>query len=135
MMNLRNLAVMAFLCLGLSGCASVSEYYNSCITQSAYIADQVACIKSHVAADDYLRDNTMAQEFIKQGDVLVEKVANGQMTEREAQLKLVEKLNNMKLDELKAQAYQARIDRATRDLFPRQFNCNRAGASINCTEY
>lgn len=123
---------VALATLMLGACTTVEDYYNGCIMQNTYIAGQVACIKGNIAADQYLRGDTYAQEFVRAGDVLVEKVANGRMTEREAQLKLVERLNQMRQDLLKDQAYQSQIDR---NRFPRDLNCRRDGDNIYCTEY
>lgn len=123
---------VALVTLMLAACTSVADYYNGCINQNTYIAGQVSCIKGQIAADQYLRNDTYAQEFIRAGDVLVEKVANGRMTEREAQLKLVERLNQMRQDQLREQAYQSQIDR---DRFPRDLQCHRDGDNIYCTEY
>ena len=116
----------------LSACATVESYHNACLEQNNRIADQVACIKANVAADEYMRGDTLVREYIKTGEVLVEKVANGQMTEREAQLRLVEKLNDMRGQELRNQAYQAEIHRNS---FSRETRCRQDGAHIYCSEY
>lgn len=121
-----------FLCLIIAACTSVESYHNACLEQNNRIADQVACIKANVAADEYMRGDTLVQEYIKTGEVLVEKVANGQLTEREAQLRLVEKLNYMRGQELRKQAYQAEI---YRNSFPRETSCRQDGAHIYCSEY
>lgn len=122
----------ACLCFLLAACTSVERYHNACLEQNNRIADQVACIKANVAADEYMRDDTLVQEYIKTGDVLVENVANGRMTEREAQLRLVEKLNDMRAQELRNQAYEAEI---YRHRFPRETRCRQDGAHIYCSEY
>jgi hypothetical protein len=129
-------ALIAFIALlALPACTTVADYHNACLEQNTYIAAQVACVKQNVAADDYMRNDTLVQEYIKTGDVLVERVAHKELTERQAQLQLVEKLNQMRQQQLREQAALAEIDRANRDRFPRETRCHQNGAHIYCTEY
>lgn len=125
-----------FLVLFLAACTSVETYHNACIEGNATISSQVSCVKANILQDDLLKDDTLAQEYIRTGDLLVKRVAEGKMSEEEAQLKFVKTLNRVRRDELRERAYQATIDRANRDTLPRETVCEeRSDGRLYCRSY
>ncbi len=111
-------ALAAFLVLG--GCTTVTTYHNACTEYNHTIATQVGCVRANVQKNPGLQDDTLVLEYLQTGDMLVQRVANGQMSETQAQLQFVQKLNQIKQIELDLMAKQARIDRSyDRRWFPR----------------
>ncbi len=128
--------VMMMALLVCVSCTSVETYHNACIDGHATIASQVGCVKANILQDDLLKNDTLAQEYIRTGDLLVKQVAEGKISEEEAQLRFVQTLNRVRRDELREQAYRAQIDRANRDLLPRETECTQRGdGTINCRTY
>jgi len=127
-MMIRMILLAAVLVLG--GCTTVTTYHNACTEFNHTIAAQVGCVRANVEKDATLRDDTLVKEYLGTGDLLVQRVAAGQMSETQAQLQFVQKLNQIKQIELDQMAKQARIDRAyDRMWYPR---CRRHWNSIDC---
>lgn len=124
------------LLLMLAACTGIDTYYNACTDAYHTIEAQVSCVKANVAQNSMLQDDPLTQEFIRTGDVLVKRVAAGKLSEDEAQLRFVQALNNLRQQGLREQAYQAQIDRANRDMFPRQTQCEKGDdGKLYCTTY
>ena len=121
--------------LTLAACTTVETYHNACIEAHNTIAEQVGCVKANITEDNMLREDTLAQEYIRTGDYLVREAAEGRMTEEEAQLRFVQTLNRVRRDELREHAYQAAIDRYHRDQWPAQTECVQRDGRLFCTTY
>ncbi len=131
---MRRLIALAALIL-LPACTTVETYHNACVQAHGTIAAQVGCVKANVMADGTLRDDTLAQEYIRTGELLAQRVQNGKLSEEEAQLRFVQTLNKVRRDELRERAYQAEIDRNNRDMFPRETECEKRGGRLYCKSY
>lgn len=116
--------------LALGGCTSVTTYHNACTEYNHTIVTQVGCVRANVQQNPSMQDDTLVQEYLQTGDMLVQRVAAGQMSETQAQLEFVQKLNQIKQIELDQMAAQARIDRSyDRMWYPR---CRHHWNSIDC---
>jgi hypothetical protein len=119
-----------FTIVTLGGCTTVTTYHNACTEYNHTIATQVGCVRANVQKNPGMQDDTLVQEYLRTGDMLVQRVAAGQMSETQAQLQFVQKLNQIKQTELNQMAQQARIDRAyDRMWYPR---CRHHWNSIEC---
>ena len=125
-----------FLALALTaGCTTIETYHTACTEGYDTIAAQVACVRANVAQNPSMQSDTQTQEYLKTGDYLAQQVAEGKMSEKEAQMHFVAKLNQTRQEALREQAYQATIDRANRDMLPRQTECHQKGDKTYCTTY
>jgi hypothetical protein len=120
----------------LSACTTADDHLKDCMKIHKTIQTQVSCLKHSIYQDQGLGDDLHVQELLKHGDVLVEKVAHHDMTEKQAQLALVKKHNQIRRDALRERAYEAEIDRANRNKFPRETHCQMGkGGDLHCTTY
>jgi hypothetical protein len=119
----------------LAGCTSVTTYHNACMEMAAPFARQVDCVKANVAQNASMSADTYVQEYLATGDDLVKQVQAGRLTEDRARLEFVKKLNDIKNDELEAEAHQAEISRANEPFFPEFGHCGRFGKSFSCYRY
>ena len=97
--------------LFITACTTpVSTYHNACIEGNLAFAEQVACIKANVR-ETGLRRDTLVQEYLMTGDLLVGQVQRGEITEDQARLQLTRKLNEIKRTQAEIEAAQAYRDR------------------------
>lgn len=129
-------AAVFSVALWLAGCASVSDYHGACMDAYKTIASQLSCIKANLAQDPAMQDDMLVQEYLQTGDLLSRQVQSGKLSEQEAQLRFIEKLNEIRARELQEQAYRAQIDRLYQMSFPRETICVPTGkGGTRCTTY
>ncbi|MCB9988158.1 MAG: hypothetical protein H6868_02355 [Rhodospirillales bacterium] len=120
----------------LTACAaSVTEYHSVCMETYETIAQQVACVKANVAQTPDMQRDTLIHEYLKTGDLLVQQVRNGETSEADAQLRFIEKLNEIRRKGLQEEAYRAQIFEAYDRRFPVQTTCVPVGNEMHCTSY
>src|SRR5688500_8144653 len=108
----------------LTACTTpVTTYHNACMQGHARFADQVGCIRANVAMDASKQNDTLVQEYVMTGDMLVKQVHEGKISEDEARLQFVNKLNDIRRRELDMLADEARISRYHAPLWPRFTDC------------
>lgn len=126
--------VMAAVLL-LAACTTVTDYHNACMEGFASLADQVACVKSNVAQSEAVKDDTLVQEYLATGDLLVQQVADGKLSEKAARVKFIAALNRIDRIALENMALRARADHLYHRDRPRFTNCQRDGESVTCQTY
>jgi len=119
----------------LSACANVAEFHSACMKTNTAIAGQVACVKANVAQSPDLQSDTLVEEYLKTGDLLVEQVQTGTISEAEAQMRFIQKLNDIRQQGLREDAYRAQIFEAYYNRFPRHTTCTPSGDDLHCTTY
>ena len=131
--------VFSVLCASaLSACAtlpSLSQHHNGCMDSAPNFKGQVDCVAYMVAADPYLREDTLVREYLQTGEILAAEVARGRLSEQEARLKFIEKLNDVKSMQLQRDATETRMMRDMQSRFPRQTTCVPVGNTTQCTTY
>jgi uncharacterized lipoprotein len=137
-MSMKKIICAALCAASLSACAtlpSLSQHHNGCMDSAPTFKGQVDCVAYMVAADPYMRDDTLVREYIQTGEILAAEVARGQMFEAEARLRFVEKLNDVKERQLRRDATETRMMRDMQSSFPRQTTCVPVGNTTQCTTY
>ena len=134
--DVRGVAVVALLLL--SACAtlpSLSQHHNGCMDSTPDFKGQVDCVAYMVAADPYLREDTLVREYLQTGEILAVEVSRGRITEQEARLKFIEKLNDVKGMQLQRDATETRMMRDMQSSIPRHTSCVPVGNTTQCTTY
>jgi hypothetical protein len=132
-MMIRNAAAALFLLL--SACTGITTYHNACMDMPAPFAQQVDCVKANVAQNSALASDTLVQEYLATGDLLVSQVRSGEMSEDKARLLFIQKLNDMKRAEAELLARQAEAQRSWDRQWPFYTDCYRSGADMHCRSY
>ena len=134
--DVRGVALAALLFL--SACAtgpSLSQQHNACMDTAPNFGAQVDCVAYMVAGDPYMREDTLIREYVQTGEILAAEVRNGRLSEQEARLRFLEKLNDIKAEQLRRDATEARMMRDIDRSFPRHTTCVPVGNSTQCTTY
>ncbi len=125
----------AFLvALTLAGCTSLDGYYNDCQAYKSF-ADQVLCVRQAVQADGTMRDDTLVQEYLMTGENLVVKVRAGALSEDDARLAFLRKLNEVEERRTDRLAKEAEISRTHKPLWGPFTSCHRNGSAVNCVTH
>jgi hypothetical protein len=120
----------------LTACATdVTTYHNACLQEFHAFTEQVACVKRDVAADPSLKNDTLVQEYVLAGEVLAKQVQAGKLSEDQARLQFVHRLNDIDQRRADLLAQQARAYHAEDWDRPHFANCRHVGNSVQCTSY
>jgi len=122
----------------LSACAtgpSISQQHNACMDTAPHFTAQVECVAIMVESDPYLSQDTLIREYLQTGHLLAADVRNGRLSEQEARLRFLEKLNFIKGEQLRRDATQARMMSDMDRRFPRHTSCVPVGNTTQCTTY
>ena len=109
----------------LVGCvAPLTTYHENCMNQPLPFADQVACVKQQITAEGASGyDKGLVSEYLQTGNVLVRKVELGEISEEEARLEFISKLNDVRARDTQMRAQQAAINDYYDRQFPRYTDC------------
>lgn len=132
------MASLLLVVSGLAACASLpslSQHHNGCVDSAPNFKAQVDCVAFMVAADPYMREDTLVREYIQTGEILAAQVAQGRLNESDARLQFIEKLNDVKARQLQRDATEARMMRDMERSFPRHTTCVPVGGRTQCTTY
>lgn len=137
-MFFRHVLIAAAAVAALSACTSLpslSQHHAGCMETAPNFKGQVDCVAFMVAADPYLREDTLVLEYVETGEFLAARVARGDIDEQQARLQFLEKLNDVKAAQLTRDATSARMMRDIERGFPRHTTCVPVGGRMNCTTY
>lgn len=113
----------------LAACGPTLEARHvGCMDMYADFANQLACVKNSMGG----YDNALTREYLMTGDALLADVRAGRMSEEQARLQFLRKLNDLEAESLRRAAYEAEI---RRDVFPRQTTCVPVGNRTQCTTF
>ena len=128
------LSIAAFIGVSIAGCASTQSMYSACDQKSEKFSEVAACTKAALKADSrYGFHNgyiAYANRAIAALDVMDEKVAAGQMTEKEARYNMQEILASQQR-EIAAQVNAINASMPSKTTI--RTNCTTYGSTTNCT--
>lgn len=128
-----------FAAVALGGCTSLVGAQSTCSAQNSSYSSMWECIRGKVAANQAgLMNNDLGVRYLAYGDVLLERVRAGQMSDAEAKAYLARELSAVNGE------FEARKSRVIQDLAAIQaaqpqpvptINCQsiRTGAIVNTT--
>jgi hypothetical protein len=122
--------IAVFAVLVMAGCANVTDFHNACQSGNAAFADQVACVKANINEHGGYANDTYLQEYVMTGEELARQVHAGRISEDQARLQWVEKLNDIRQAQLTETAAQNSINRSWD--WPHYTDCHRSGEHIFC---
>ncbi len=121
--------------LFLTGCMTLTATSQGCLKSSPQFAQAVACIDRGVAGNRALRGDSLVQEYVLTARTLEKQVASGKMSEDDARLALVKKLNEVRERDMAEQAAQAQIFNYNRPSLPTFTDCGRTPGVPSCLTY
>ena len=77
----------------LAACTSVTQYHNDCFSNLNPFVRQAACVQQQVSADQNLRQDPLAQEYVLTAVDLAHQVQAHRISDDQARLQLTHKLN------------------------------------------
>jgi hypothetical protein len=134
---MRKYAILTVILL-LTGCASgpsLSQFHTGCMDAYPDFSNQLACVKNNVANNPSLAASTLTQEYLMTGDVLLADMRAGKISEEQAQLEFLRKLNQVKSVALTQRAQQSVIRQEMDSRFPHYTNCYPVGRGMQCTTF
>lgn len=128
---------MIILIMMLAGCGgtSLSQYHTSCMNIFPDFPNQLACVHNNIAQDPYRAQDTLTREYLLTGDMLLADMRAGRISEDQARLEFLRKLNQVKAAELDQMARESYIRREMDWRFPRHTTCHPLGGSLQCTTF
>lgn len=129
-----SLSIAAFTAASIVGCATTGSMYSACDQKSEKFSEVTACTKAALKADSrYGFHNgyiAYANRAMAALDVMDEKVAAGQMTEKEARYNMQEILASQQR-EIAAQVNAINASMPSKKTL--RTNCTTYGSTTNCT--
>lgn len=118
---------VGIIAVALGGCTSLVEAHNTCSAQNPSYSSMWGCIRSKVAANQAgSMNNDLGVRYMAYGDLLLERVRAGQMTDAEAKAYLARELSAANGE------FEARKSRVIRDIAAIQAAQPQPANTVNC---